>query len=238
MRAGAARLRRFQGRAFAVVPGRQVRRLGPRWPRQGALCDCGRDRHRIDAEADARRDGGHGGREHAGDRVRSGRAWRPAQRRRARRQGGASVGGVDLSVPVTGAASVDDADAVIALWRACGLTRPWNDPASDYALAMATATSTVLVARDGNAIAASVMVGFDGHRGWVYYLAVAPERQREGLGRTMMTAAEGWLRERGVPKIQLMVREDNDAALGFYAALGLERQKVVTLGRFLGKEDE
>ncbi|WP_346775543.1 GNAT family acetyltransferase [Sphingomonas sp. G-3-2-10] len=148
------------------------------------------------------------------------------------------MGGVDLSVPVTGAASVDDADAVIALWRACGLTRPWNDPASDYALAMATATSTVLVARDGNAIAASVMVGFDGHRGWVYYLAVAPERQREGLGRTMMTAAEGWLRERGVPKIQLMVREDNDAALGFYAALGLERQKVVTLGRFLGKEDE
>nr|WP_240953830.1 GNAT family acetyltransferase [Sphingomonas sp. G-3-2-10] len=143
-----------------------------------------------------------------------------------------------MSVPVTGAASVDDADAVIALWRACGLTRPWNDPASDYALAMATATSTVLVARDGNAIAASVMVGFDGHRGWVYYLAVAPERQREGLGRTMMTAAEGWLRERGVPKIQLMVREDNDAALGFYAALGLERQKVVTLGRFLGKEDE
>jgi ribosomal protein S18 acetylase RimI-like enzyme len=148
------------------------------------------------------------------------------------------VGGVDLSVPVTGAASFDDADAVIALWLACGLTRPWNDPASDYALAMATATSTVLVARDGDAIAASVMVGFDGHRGWVYYLAVAPERQREGLGRTMMTAAEGWLRERGVPKIQLMVREDNDAALGFYAALGLERQKVVTLGRFLGKEDE
>jgi ribosomal protein S18 acetylase RimI-like enzyme len=139
---------------------------------------------------------------------------------------------------VTGAASFDDADAVIALWLACGLTRPWNDPASDYALAMATATSTVLVARDGDAIAASVMVGFDGHRGWVYYLAVAPERQREGLGRTMMTAAEGWLRERGVPKIQLMVREDNDAALGFYAALGLERQKVVTLGRFLGKEDE
>ena len=80
------------------------------------------------------------------------------------------------------------------------------------------------------------MVGCDGHRGWVYYLAVAPERRRSGLGRTMMDAAEAWLRERGAPKIQLMVREDNEAALGFYEALGLERQKVVTLGRFLAAE--
>jgi ribosomal protein S18 acetylase RimI-like enzyme len=67
------------------------------------------------------------------------------------------------------------------------------------------------------------MVGSDGHRGWVYYLAVAPARRRAGLGRTMMDAAEAWLRARGAPKIQLMVREDNEAALGFYEALGLER---------------
>lgn len=148
------------------------------------------------------------------------------------------MGGVGLPVPLIGAATARDADAVIALWRACGLTRPWNDPGSDFALAVDGATSTVLVARDGEAIAASAMAGFDGHRGWVYYLAVAPDRQREGLGRSMMAAAEAWLRERGAPKIQLMVREDNDAALGFYEALGMERQKVVTLGRFLGKEGE
>jgi ribosomal protein S18 acetylase RimI-like enzyme len=130
-------------------------------------------------------------------------------------------------------AKAEDAEAVIALWRACGLTRPWNDPAADFARAVAGPCSAVLVRREGEALAASVMVGHDGHRGWVYYLAVAPERRREGLGRAMMAAAEAWLRERGAPKLQLMVRDDNEDALGFYAALGLERQHVVTLGRFL-----
>ncbi len=80
------------------------------------------------------------------------------------------------------------------------------------------------------------MVGFDGHRGWVYYLAVSPDQRRTGLGRVLMAAAEDWLRARGAPKLQLMVREDNAVALDFYESLGLERQKVVTLGRFL-KED-
>jgi ribosomal protein S18 acetylase RimI-like enzyme len=113
---------------------------------------------------------------------------------------------------------------------------PWNDAGADFARAVAGPASAVLVLRDGDRLAASVMVGCDGHRGWVYYLAVAPDRRRAGLGRTMMEAAEAWLRERGAPKIQLMVREDNDEALGFYEALGLERQNVVTLGRFLAKE--
>ena len=126
---------------------------------------------------------------------------------------------------------------MIALWEACGLTRPWNDPARDFELALASEASTVLVVRvpafGGEALAGSVMTGFDGHRGWVYYLAVSPEHRRKGLGRALMAAAEAWLRERGAPKIQLMVRADNDAALGFYEALGLERQQVVTLGRFL-----
>jgi ribosomal protein S18 acetylase RimI-like enzyme len=126
-----------------------------------------------------------------------------------------------------------DAGEVIALWEACGLTRPWNDPAADFARAVAGPTSAVLLLHEGDAPAASVMVGCDGHRGWVYYLAVAPERRRAGLGRALMDAAEAWLRARGAPKIQLMVREDNAAALGFYEALGLERQAVVTLGRFL-----
>ena len=130
-------------------------------------------------------------------------------------------------------AGAADASEVIALWEACGLTRPWNDPAADFARAVAGPASAVLVLREGHALAASVMVGHDGHRGWVYYLAVAPERRRAGLGRRMMAEAEAWLRARGAPKLQLMVREDNEAALGFYEALGLERQEVVTLGRFL-----
>jgi ribosomal protein S18 acetylase RimI-like enzyme len=124
-----------------------------------------------------------------------------------------------------------DAPATIALWHACGLTRPWNDPAADFALALDSATSTILILRDGDGIAASVMVGFDGHRGWVYYLAVAPERQQQVLGRLMMAAAEDWLRAQGAPKIQLMVRGDNAAARGFYAALGYEVQDVVTIGK-------
>jgi ribosomal protein S18 acetylase RimI-like enzyme len=130
-------------------------------------------------------------------------------------------------------AQSSDAADVIALWEACGLTRPWNDPGADFDRAISGPASAVLVLQEGSTLAASVMVGFDGHRGWVYYLAVAPERRRAGLGRTMMEAAEAWLRARGAPKIQLMVREDNVEALGFYEALGLERQKVATLGRFL-----
>lgn len=138
-----------------------------------------------------------------------------------------------MPVPLIGEAGADDADQIVALWHACGLTRPWNDPAADFALALRTQAATVLVARDRAEVAGSVMVGFDGHRGWIYYLAVDPAQRRGGLGRALMAAAEAWLKARGCPKIQLMVREDNDAALGFYQALGMERQAVVTLGRFL-----
>lgn len=133
-------------------------------------------------------------------------------------------------------ATTADAAAVVALWQACGLTRPWNEPHADFALALATPTSTVLLVYNGVAIVGSVMVGFDGHRGWVYYLAVAPDARRSGIGRRLMAAAEDWLCRQGAPKIQLMVRDDNAAALDFYSALGLERQKVVTLGRFLDKD--
>jgi ribosomal protein S18 acetylase RimI-like enzyme len=135
-------------------------------------------------------------------------------------------------------AATNDVKGVIALWEACGLTRPWNDPAADFERAVTGPASAVLVLREGDALLASVMVGHDGHRGWVYYLAVAPERRRSGLGRATMEAAEAWLRERGVPKIQLMVRDDNVSALAFYESLGLERQKVVTLGRFLAAANE
>lgn len=130
-----------------------------------------------------------------------------------------------------GPAGAEDAAAVVALWRACALTRPWNDPDADFAQALASGAA-VLVARSAGELQGSVMVGFDGHRGWVYYLAVHPGARRQGLGRALMDAAEAWLRQRGARKIQLMVRSDNASALGFYEALGLERQEVVTLGRF------
>ncbi len=128
---------------------------------------------------------------------------------------------------------IEDAEIepVIALWRRCGLTRPWNDPQADIVLARSGATSSVLVARQDNAIVATVMVGTDGHRGWVYYVAVEPDLQGHGLGRAMMAAAEQWAQDRGVPKIQLMVRATNARATGFYKALGYLAEDTIVMGK-------
>jgi len=108
-------------------------------------------------------------------------------------------------------APLEDADipAVIALWRRCGSTRPWNDPEADIALARQGSNAAVLLGRDGGAIVASVLVGHDGHRGWVYYVSVDPEHRKKGFGRAIMNAAEDWLRARGILKLQLMVRPEN-----------------------------
>jgi len=127
-----------------------------------------------------------------------------------------------------------DEDAVVALWERCGLTRPWNDPHADLALARRTATSTVLVGRRSGSIVATAMLGFDGHRGWVYYLAVEPALQRAGLGRAMMAAAEVWAQTRGAPKLQLMVRGDNAAAVGVHESLGYRREDTIVLGKRFG----
>ena len=124
-----------------------------------------------------------------------------------------------------------DIEPVVAFWERCGLTRPWNDPRADIALARLTASSTVLVGWDGEAIVATAMAGSDGHRGWVYYVGVDPEARRTGLGREIMEAAETWLREHGVPKVHVMVRGENAEATGFYGKLGYEPQAVVVMGK-------
>ncbi len=126
----------------------------------------------------------------------------------------------------------------MALWTRCGLVRPWNEPRGDVARALDGDASTILAGVDGGALVGTVMVGHDGHRGWLYYLAVTPDRRGEGLGRALVRAAEEWLRERGAPKIQLMVRDGNEAAIGFYESLGYSNQGVVVLGRFLDPELE
>ncbi len=134
---------------------------------------------------------------------------------------------------VTRCAGADDCDAVLSLWETCGLTRPWNDATADFTRAVDGASSDILcLERDGNLVA-TVMVGDDGHRGWVYYLGVLPDGRRQGVGRLLMAAAEKWLRDRDAPKIQLMVRDDNEQAIGFYTALGYDVQPVVTIGRRL-----
>ncbi|MBR0713580.1 GNAT family acetyltransferase [Bradyrhizobium liaoningense] len=130
-----------------------------------------------------------------------------------------------------------DIENVVALWQRCGLTRPWNDPHADIALARRRDNSTVLVGREGNAILATVMVGHDGHRGWVYYVAVDPDRRARGLGRAIMAAAEDWLREAGIQKLQLLVRRENAQANAFYASLGFAESTSVMFAKWLdGRE--
>ncbi len=126
-----------------------------------------------------------------------------------------------------------DVEATIALWQRCGLTRPWNDPASDIALARRNENSTILVGRADGAIVASAMVGHDGHRGWVYYVAVDPDRQKQGFGRAIMAAAEQWLRQTGIAKMQLMVRPDNNKVQAFYESLEYEEQERIIYAKWL-----
>jgi ribosomal protein S18 acetylase RimI-like enzyme len=126
-----------------------------------------------------------------------------------------------------------DRDAVIAAWKEAGLTRPWNDPVDDFERACAGATSAVLVGIEGEDLVATAMVGDDGHRGWVYYVAVREDVRGHGHGRAMMAAAEAWLRERGVVKVQLMIRDTNLGVVGFYESLGYEETPVRVLGRWL-----
>ena len=130
-------------------------------------------------------------------------------------------------------ATAADRAAVMPLWQAAGLTRPWNDAGNDFDLAFANPTSTVLLARDGDALVGSVMAGFDGHRGWIYYLATDPAQLGGGIGKALMRAAEQWLQGLGCPRVRLMVRADNLAARGFYTAIGYDDQDVVTMGRTL-----
>jgi len=126
-----------------------------------------------------------------------------------------------------------DVAHVVALWQRCGLTRPWNDPAADIALARRGANSTILVGRADGRIVASALVGHDGHRGWVYYVAVDPDQQGKDFGRAIMAAAEDWLRAQGLEKIMLMVRADNSKVRAFYDRLGYETQERVIYAKWL-----
>ena len=125
----------------------------------------------------------------------------------------------------------DEIEAAVALWEACGLTRPWNDPRADARLALAGETSTILAHRWGDELIATAMVGDDGHRAWVYYLAVQPALKRFGLGAAMMRAAEDWAQARGMPKLQLMVRAENAVVVEFYKAIGYVEEPVTVLSK-------
>ncbi len=128
-----------------------------------------------------------------------------------------------------------DASSIVALWKACELTRPWNDPRVDFSLAMTTPGSTVFIAEMDGELVGTVMTGFDGHRGWVYYLATKPDLQRQGIARDLLATAEKWLTALGCPKVELMVR-DNNPAVGVYERLGWELQPVRVYARWLNNK--
>ncbi|KAM9862232.1 GNAT family acetyltransferase [Leucobacter sp. BZR 635] len=126
-----------------------------------------------------------------------------------------------------------DTEAAVALWETCGLTRPWNDPRADIARKLSVQPELFLVAEIAGEIVGSVMAGYDGHRGWMYYLATDPEHRGRGIGRALVAEAERLLEGIGCPKAQLMVRSDNAAAQGFYTGLGYELNEVLVLGKRL-----
>lgn len=140
----------------------------------------------------------------------------------------------------------EDETAVIALWHRCGLIRPWNDPAKDIARKLAVQPELFGVMVKGRAgaddsgaraVLGTVMAGYEGHRGWINYLAVDPAAQRHGLGRALMNWAEARLADAGCPKINLQVREGNEPVLGFYAAIGFTNDGVVSLGKRLVNDE-
>jgi ribosomal protein S18 acetylase RimI-like enzyme len=113
-----------------------------------------------------------------------------------------------------------DEEAVIALWRRCDLVRPWNDPATDIARKREMQPELFLVGIVQGELVATIMAGYEGHRGWINYLAVHPDRQRQGMGRRMMAEAETCLQVLGCPKINLQVRSKNKDVIAFYRSLG------------------
>lgn len=126
-----------------------------------------------------------------------------------------------------------DENEVVALWTRCGLVKPQNNPRADIQRKLADSPELFLAGIVGGKVAATVMAGYEGHRGWINYLAVAPDLQKTGLGREIMQAAEKLLRQRGCPKINLQVRATNQEVLAFYQSLGFAVDDVVSLGKRL-----
>ena len=126
-----------------------------------------------------------------------------------------------------------DTEQVIALWTDCGLTRPWNNPALDIQRKCALGDELFLVGEKDGQITCSVMAGYDGHRGWINYLAVVPHARKSGLGRQMMDDVEARLLALGCPKINLQVRQGNDAVMAFYESLGFTNDACVSMGKRL-----
>ena len=126
-----------------------------------------------------------------------------------------------------------DQDVVVALWRECGLVRPWSDPVKDVRRKLGIQRDLFLVGSTEGRLVATIMVGYEGHRGWVNYLSVAADCRRRGFGRILMDEAESRLRSLGCPKINLQIRRSNAGAVAFYRSIGYAQDDVVSMGKRL-----
>ena len=133
---------------------------------------------------------------------------------------------------------IQDQDEVIALWRACRLVVPWNDPKKDIQRKLKVNPELFLVGEIDGRIVASVMGGYEGHRGWVNYLAVSPPHQKKGYGRQMMDAVEAKLRPMGCAKINLQVRDTNTKVIAFYKSIGYDLDNVIGMGKRLESDEQ
>lgn len=129
-----------------------------------------------------------------------------------------------------------DEEGVRALWKVSGLLRPWNDPGKDIARKMGVLPELFLVCEGTHSIIGTVMAGYDGHRGWLYYLAVSPNDRRLGIGRALVCAAEERLKMLGCPKVNLQIRTDHLEVLDFYQDLGFSQETVISMGKRLIKD--
>ena len=128
---------------------------------------------------------------------------------------------------------IADEAAVVALWEQCGLTRPWNDPHKDVSRKLEVQPELFLIGEENAAIVATVMAGYEGHRGWVNYLAVAPAFRGRGFGRALMHRVEQALSAMGCPKVSLLIRPSNAEVMAFYRHLGYAQDEAVTFGKRL-----
>ena len=125
-----------------------------------------------------------------------------------------------------------DREATIEFWRTCDLTVPWNDPGADFDRALENPTSRILGGFKDGVLVSTAMVGYEGHRGWIYYVGVLPQERRSGAAKQIVEAAEAWLKSLGAPKVMLMVREGNRPADTLYSSLGYDVSPVTTYGKF------
>ena len=131
----------------------------------------------------------------------------------------------------------DDEKAVINLWTACNLVVPHNNPRKDIRRKLKVNPEWFLVAEQDRQIVATCMVGYEGHRGWINYLAVAPGHQKKGIARRMMAEAEQLLRQAGCPKINLQIRSTNLSVIEFYRSIGFKVDEVTSMGKRLEPDD-